>query len=251
MLLASSILASPPVDAAGGDGQPRPEPTQDAPTLQPDRVSLSPDAQSALGTGQGSAQSDSNAPPLIGSRKPDQPGQTSDKSRSAKKKEPGQSGTRTGQAAPRQPGQLSEQQRRMVAKLAARDREVRAHEAAHQAAGGSMVGAASFDYQTGPDGRSYAIGGQVPIQLSPGRTPQETIARAEQARAAALAPADPSEADLTVAADAAQMELQARAQEVQQQRDAMQAALQESQPSSASALLTAARGLAVYQSTGS
>ena len=250
MLLSSSILASQPVDTGGGDGQLRPASPQDAPTLQPDRVSLSPDAQSALGAGKGSAQSDSD-PPLIGSRKPDQLGQTRDKGRSARKKEPGQSATRTGQSGLRQPGQLSEPQRRMLSKLAARDREVRAHEAAHQAAGGSMVGAASFDYETGPDGRSYAIGGRVPIQLSPGRTPQETIARAEQARAAALAPADPSAADMTVAADAAQMELQARTQEAQQQRDAIQAALQGSQPSSATTLLMAARGLATYQSSGS
>jgi hypothetical protein len=56
---------------------------------------------------------------------------------------------------------------------------------------------------------------------------------------------------MTVAADAAQMELQARNQEAQQQRDAIQAALQGSQPSSATTLLMAARGLATYQSSGS
>jgi hypothetical protein len=248
MLLASSILGSPPVDATGGDGELRPAPPQDAAVLQPDRISLSPDAQRALGDGQGSAQPDGNVPPLIGSRKR---GQIGEKGRAAKKMEPGPSGASASQSGPRQPGQLTAHQRRLLTKLAARDREVRAHEGAHQAAGGSMVGGASYDYETGPDGRSYAVGGRVPIQLSPGRTPQETIARAQQARVAALAPADPSAADLAVAAEAAQMELAARAQEVQQQRDALDAALQSAQPGTSSALLTAARGLAAYHSSGS
>ncbi len=104
---------------------------------------------------------------------------------------------------------LTPEQQREVAWLQARDRHVRQHEAAHQAAGGALTGGASYTYQTGPDGRSYAIGGEVPISIRTGRTPDETIASARQARRAALAPSDPSAADLAVAAEATRMELSA------------------------------------------
>ena len=104
-----------------------------------------------------------------------------------------------------------------MAQLRQRDAAVRAHEAAHQSAGGQLTGAASFSYQTGPDGKSYAVGGEVPISARAGRTPDETIAVARQVRAAALAPADPSSADLQAASSATQMEAQALQQQRAQQ----------------------------------
>jgi hypothetical protein len=106
---------------------------------------------------------------------------------------------------------LTTDQQAMVIELAQRDRAVHSHEAAHQAAGGGLVGAASYSYQVGPDGRSYAIGGECPIQMSGGQTPAETISIAQRVRSAALAPANPSSQDLAVANAAAQMEMQARA----------------------------------------
>lgn len=54
------------------------------------------------------------------------------------------------------------------------------------------------------------MAGEVSIDTSPGRTPTETLARAERIQAAALAPADPSPQDRSVAAQAAQMAAQAR-----------------------------------------
>jgi hypothetical protein len=99
-----------------------------------------------------------------------------------------------------------------LVELQTEDRRVRAHERAHQAAGGSAAGPASFTYQMGPDNRQYAVAGEVPIMLKSGRTPDETIANARQVRAAALAPSDPSSQDLAVAAAAAQMEMMAQAQ---------------------------------------
>lgn len=107
--------------------------------------------------------------------------------------------------------ELSPEELAQIAKLAARDREVRQHEAAHLAAsGGLATSGASFTYQRGPDGVNYAIGGEVSIDTSPGRTPQETIQRAQTIQAAALAPADPSGADRAVAAAAQQLAAQAR-----------------------------------------
>jgi len=112
---------------------------------------------------------------------------------------------------------LSDEALAQLFKLKARDRQVRQHEAAHlAAAGGLATSSASFTYQKGPDGVNYAIGGEVGIDVSPGNTPQETIARATTIQAAALAPADPSGADLAVAAKAQQMGQQAHAELAQQ-----------------------------------
>jgi len=108
--------------------------------------------------------------------------------------------------------ELSEAELRQIKQLQASDREVRAHEAAHMAAAGGLVrGGASFSYQAGPDGRAYAIGGEVSIDTSPVRdNPQATIQKAQTIRAAALAPANPSSADHAVAAAASQLEAAAR-----------------------------------------
>lgn len=101
--------------------------------------------------------------------------------------------------------ELSPEAQKEVAKLKARDQEVRAHEAAHMAAGGGVVtGGASYSYQQGPDGKRYAIGGEVSIDSSPVKdNPRATQIKAQQIQAAALAPADPSSQDRKVAAQAA------------------------------------------------
>jgi hypothetical protein len=110
--------------------------------------------------------------------------------------------------------ELSPEAQEQVAKLKARDQQVRAHEAAHMAAGGSLVrGGASFTYQQGPDGHRYAVGGEVSLDASEvPDNPQATLAKAQQLRAAALAPADPSGQDRAVAAQAATMAAQASAE---------------------------------------
>ena len=101
-----------------------------------------------------------------------------------------------------------------TAQLRAADVAVRAHEAAHVAAGGGLVrGGATFTYETGPDGRQYAVAGEVQIDASPVRgDPEETIQKMATVRAAALAPSDPSATDRAVAASASQQALAARAE---------------------------------------
>jgi len=101
---------------------------------------------------------------------------------------------------------------RMISQLQSRDREVRAHEAAHASAGGSLVvSGPSFTYQKGPDGRSYAIGGEVQLDVSAvANDPEATLQKSEQIRRAALAPADPSSQDIRVAANAGQLASKAR-----------------------------------------
>ena len=114
--------------------------------------------------------------------------------------------------------ELSSNERQQVTELRQIDSAVRAHEAAHMAAGGSVIsGGASYTYQKGPDGQLYAIGGEVPISSSGGSTPESKIAIAKEIQAAALAPANPSPQDLKVAASAVQMEAQAN-QELREQK---------------------------------
>jgi hypothetical protein len=107
---------------------------------------------------------------------------------------------------------LGEEERKQVRELEKRDREVKAHEAAHKAAaGGHARGGANFEYETGPDGRRYAVGGHVDIDVSPVQgNPRATLQKAMTVQRAALAPADPSGQDRAVAAAAAQMALQAQ-----------------------------------------
>ena len=115
---------------------------------------------------------------------------------------------------------LTPEQQRQVQQLKETDRKVRAHEQAHLSVGSDLVrGGATFSYQTGPDDQRYAVSGEVSIDASPGRTPEETIPKAQHIRAAALAPADPSAQDQNVAATASQMETNARMELAAQQRE--------------------------------
>lgn len=109
-------------------------------------------------------------------------------------------------------GELNEQELKQLRELRQRDREVRAHEQAHAAAAGSLAkGGPSYSYQRGPDGKSYAVGGEVQIDTSAVSGDAEaTAAKAQQIRRAALAPAQPSQQDRAVAAAASAMESRAR-----------------------------------------
>lgn len=99
--------------------------------------------------------------------------------------------------------ELTPEQQAELAKLQARDREVRTHEQAHAAAGGALAGAPSYSYQTGPDGKQYAVGGEVPIRSSASSgNPRQAIAQLQQVVRAATAPAQPSGQDRAVAAQA-------------------------------------------------
>jgi hypothetical protein len=109
----------------------------------------------------------------------------------------------------------SPQQQRLeqleIAELTTRDREVRAHEQAHAAVGGSYAGAPSYTYSRGPDGQRYAVAGEVSIDTSAvAGDPQATLSKMEIVVRAALAPAEPSAQDLRVAAQAQAQMVQAR-----------------------------------------
>lgn len=109
---------------------------------------------------------------------------------------------------------LTDEQKQQIEKLKQRDSEVKRHEAAHLAvAGGAARSGPVYNYQTGPDGKQYAVGGHVDIDTSGvAGNPKATIAKMQQVQHAALAPADPSGQDRAVAAEAAASEQKARAE---------------------------------------
>ncbi len=110
--------------------------------------------------------------------------------------------------------ELSPEAQKKIAALQRIDLDVRAHEAAHMAAGGGLVrGGATFSYTRGPDGKAYAVGGEVSIDASAvPDDPEATLQKARQVKAAALAPADPSPQDRKVATSAEAMAAQASAE---------------------------------------
>jgi len=95
--------------------------------------------------------------------------------------------------------ELTEAEERQVRDLKKRDQEVRAHEQAHATVGGPYAGAPKYTFTTGPDGKRYAIGGEVQIDTSPERTPEATVRKMDIVIRAALAPAEPSSQDFAVA----------------------------------------------------
>jgi len=116
---------------------------------------------------------------------------------------------------------LSEGEEKQVEKLKERDREVRAHEQAHARAGGAYASAPSYTYQQGPDGKRYAIGGEVSIDTSTERTAEATIRKMQVVIRAATAPAEPSSQDLKVAQQA-RTQLQEAQTQLRQERAAEQ-----------------------------
>ncbi|MFA6138197.1 MAG: putative metalloprotease CJM1_0395 family protein [Sulfurimonas sp.] len=114
---------------------------------------------------------------------------------------------------------LSPDEERLVKELASRDTEVKVHEAAHQAAGSGMTGTASYSYQQGPDGKMYAIGGEVSISMKSSSNPEETARNAKQIIASAMAAGSPSPQDFAVVSSARIIEMKAIQQQAHKEQD--------------------------------
>ena len=81
---------------------------------------------------------------------------------------------------------LSQAEQMEVAALQQVDTKVKAHEMAHLAAAGSYArGGANFSYWKGPDGNSYAVGGEVSIDTSKEATLEATMGKMQTVRSAA------------------------------------------------------------------
>ncbi len=120
---------------------------------------------------------------------------------------------------PQEDTDLSQEEKEQVNKLKSRDAEVKAHEQAHLGALAGQGGSANYEYTTGPDGRRYATGGEVPVSIGESSGgPRDTIRKAQQVARAAVAPAQPSGADQAARAKAQQVEAKARQELREKQR---------------------------------
>lgn len=141
---------------------------------------------------------------LIGEKSVEARDESSGNSDNAEQENEQEKNQATEQEAAKEEQQLA-QQALQIKELKARDTEVRVHEQAHAAVGGQHAGSPSYEYQRGPDGTNYAVGGEVQIDVGAiSGDPQATIEKMQTVRAAALAPAQPSGADRAIAADATQ-----------------------------------------------
>ncbi|MFM5857385.1 putative metalloprotease CJM1_0395 family protein [Aeromonas rivipollensis] len=177
--------------------------------VPPSRQSEASNAESGVASQKDksrAAQTNSN-PPAASTRDNAQTGPTTPSHRFVEAT--GEESQRRQQQDPEQ--QEQQRQQRQLAALVERDLEVRKHEQAHQMAGGEHAGSPSYQFSQGPDGKRYATGGEVAIDIGtiPG-DPAATLAKMQQVRAAALAPAEPSSQDLSVARAASAKEAQAR-----------------------------------------
>lgn len=122
--------------------------------------------------------------------------------------------------APSAVSELTDEEKTLVADLKKIDQEVRAHEQAHKNVGGQYAGSVSFGYQAGPDGRRYAVSGEVPIDVAPIEgDPSATIVKLNTVISAALAPAEPSDQDRRVASQAAALRATAQTELARATRD--------------------------------
>jgi SprA family protein len=107
--------------------------------------------------------------------------------------------------------ELTDEEKRKIQDLKRIDQEVRQHEMAHlSAAQGIALSGANFEYERGPDGVNYAVGGDVKIDTSKESDPAQTLEKARKIAAAANAPASPSPQDRSVAASAQAMAAEAQ-----------------------------------------
>ena len=96
--------------------------------------------------------------------------------------------------------ELTTQEKQELAKLKITDAEVKRHENAHKAmAAGLQTSGPNYEYETGPDGKKYAVAGDVNISYQKSSDPEVNLKNAQKLKAAALAPADPSAQDRSVA----------------------------------------------------
>jgi len=90
---------------------------------------------------------------------------------------------------------------RVLEKFRKKDAEVRSHEQAHATIGFTTT-PISYNYQKGPDGKMYAVGGRVKLDTSLPDDPKDVSFKLDLMKKAASAPADTSGADNMIAAQA-------------------------------------------------
>ena len=87
---------------------------------------------------------------------------------------------------------------RVLEKFKRVDAQVRSHEQIHATIGQTTTPIA-YNYQQGPDGKMYAVGGSVRFDTSIPEDPKAAAFKLDQLQKAASAPSNPSSADNTIA----------------------------------------------------
>ena len=73
------------------------------------------------------------------------------------------------------------QHAREISELRRTDQAVRSHELAHASVGGAFTGSPHYSFETGPDGKKYAIEGEVSVDMSTVEgDPRATIAKMQK-----------------------------------------------------------------------
>lgn len=187
----------------------KPQPDPSHPENEPVKLNISTDAQVLLSQTQGE---------FLASSKPEKKGTADNK----KQEKDSSSSTDSKKSSSKELKSEDSGEEATLRALKARDAEVRAHELKHLASAGQYAsGGIVYDYQTGPDGRLYAVGGHVNVNTgSVSGDPEATLQKARTLRMTAMSVGDPSAADSAVAQGASQMESDAMSQIADENRNA-------------------------------
>jgi len=143
--------ANLPERAYYSDGY-KPQPDPSHPENEPVKLNISTDAQVLLSQTQGE---------FLASSKPEKKGTADNK----KQEKDSSNKTDSKKSSSKELKSEDSGEEATLRELKARDAEVRAHELKHLASAGQYAsGGIVYDYQTGPDGRLYAVGGQCKRQ---------------------------------------------------------------------------------------
>ena len=116
--------------------------------------------------------------------------------------------------------ELTQQEQQEVMELKNTDAKVKAHEHAHKAAAaGLKTTGPNYEYETGPDGKKYAVAGDVNVSYAKSSDPEVNLQNAQKLKAAALAPTDPSSQDRKVAQKADQEIAEAKREIMEEQAE--------------------------------
>ena len=90
---------------------------------------------------------------------------------------------------------------RVLAKFRNKDASIKSHEQSH-AAMATTTSPISYNYQEGPDGKMYAVGGSVRLDTSIPADTEAAIAKIDRIKAASTGVDNPSGADMAIASAA-------------------------------------------------
>ena len=100
---------------------------------------------------------------------------------------------------------------KILDKLKSADSNIRSHEQAHAAAG-TTTSPIQYNYQQGPDGKMYAVGGHVRLDTSIPDDPKAASAKLDEIKRSATASSDMSGADANISIQANLMKMKLQLQ---------------------------------------